>query len=111
MRYLDAGAAAGSAKTPRRQSKGYPSRMDVLLIGGTGYIGSAVFRHLTAAGLNVETADLELRGNRVNARNHKVNFQHLTSSFLSHYSTVILLAGHSNVRQSVEDPYGAFDNN
>jgi nucleoside-diphosphate-sugar epimerase len=85
--------------------------MDVLLIGGTGYIGSAVFRHLTAAGLSVETADLELRGNRVNGRNHKVNFQHLTASFLARYPTIILLAGHSNVRQAVEDPYGAFDNN
>lgn len=85
--------------------------MDVLLIGGTGYIGSALYRHLTDVGMEVETVDLELRGNRVNGHNHRVDFQHLTASFLARYPTIILLAGHSNVQQAVRDPYGAFDNN
>ncbi len=83
----------------------------VLLIGGTGYIGSALFRHLTRAGLTIDTVDQELRGNRINERNIRTDFQHLTTSFLAQYSTIVLLAGHSNVRQSVSDPYGAFDNN
>ena len=85
--------------------------MSVLLIGGTGYIGSAVFRHLSAAGLTVDTVDLELRGNRVNGRNFRADFQHLTASFLANYPTIILLAAHSNVQQALRDPYGAFDNN
>lgn len=85
--------------------------MRVLIIGGTGYIGSAVFRHFESAGLEVDTVDQELRGNRVNGRNYRADFQHLTASFLANYETVVLLAGHSNVRQSVQDPYGAFDNN
>jgi nucleoside-diphosphate-sugar epimerase len=85
--------------------------MTTLLIGGTGYIGSALFRHLTNLGLAVDTVDQELRGNRVNGRNIRTDFQHLTASFLGQYATIVLLAGHSNVRQSVDDPYGAFDNN
>lgn len=85
--------------------------MDVLIIGGTGYIGSALFRHLTAAGLTVDTVDQELRGNKVNGRNIRRDFQHLTASFLANYPTIVLLAAHSNVRQAIDDPYGAFDNN
>ena len=85
--------------------------MSVLIIGGTGYIGSALFRHLTSLGLSVDTVDQELRGNPVNEKNIRTDFQHLTASFLAGYSTVILLAGHSNVQQAVRDPYGAFDNN
>lgn len=85
--------------------------MNILIIGGTGYIGSALYRHLTNAGVSVDTVDQELRGNRVNGRNFQVNFEHLTASFLAAYPTIVLLAGHSNVQQSVRDPYGAFDNN
>jgi nucleoside-diphosphate-sugar epimerase len=85
--------------------------MSVLIIGGVGYVGSALFRGLTASGFEVDTVDQELRGNRVNGRNVRADFQHLTASFLGKYSTIILLAGHSNVGQSVKDPYGAFDNN
>lgn len=85
--------------------------MRVLVIGGTGYIGSAVYRHLTAAGIAVDTVDRELRGNRVNHRNLRCDFQDLTEAFLADYPAVILLAGHSNVAQAVADPYGAFDNN
>jgi len=85
--------------------------MNVLVIGGTGYIGSAIYRHLTAAGITVDTVDQELRGNRINGRNVRCDFQHLTASYLADYPTIVLLAGHSNVRQAVTDPYGAFDNN
>jgi|SRR5215469_3673348 len=85
--------------------------MNVLLIGGTGYVGSALFRHLNKAGLAVDTVDLELRGNLVNGHNLRTDFQHLTAAFLSQYATIVLLAAHSNVQQSVRDPYGAFDNN
>jgi nucleoside-diphosphate-sugar epimerase len=87
------------------------SRERVLLIGGTGYIGSRLYRFLKLAEFEVDTVDLELRGNRVNVDNHKIDFQYLTAAFLSRYSDIILLAGHSNVAQSVNDPYGAFENN
>jgi nucleoside-diphosphate-sugar epimerase len=85
--------------------------MRVLVIGGTGYIGSAVYRHLTATGIAVDTVDRELRGNRVNEHNLRCDFQELTPAFLADYPAIILLAAHSNVAQAVNDPYGAFDNN
>ena len=55
--------------------------MRVLVIGGTGYIGSAVYRHLAATGIAVDTVDRELRGNRVNERNLRCDFQELTPAF------------------------------
>jgi nucleoside-diphosphate-sugar epimerase len=85
--------------------------MTVLIIGGTGYIGSAVYRHLLRAGIDVDTVDQELRGNRCNERNIRRAFQDLSEAFLAEYSTIILLAGHSSVASAVNDPFGAFDNN
>src|SRR5712692_10305811 len=90
-------------KTERRER--------VLLIGGTGYICSRLYRDLKLANFDIDTVDLELRGNKVNPDNYRVDFQYLTTSTLSRYSAVILLAGHSNVAQSMRDPYGAFENN
>ena len=83
----------------------------LLLLGGTGYIGSRLYRHLTAQGIAVDTVDLELRGNRVNPDNVKMDYQYLTAQFLSGYDTIVLLAAHANVAQSLQDPYGAFENN
>lgn len=88
-----------------------PTSRKVLLIGGTGYIGSSLCCCLASGGFSFDTVDLELRGNPVNADNYKIDYQYLTASFLSSYSAVILLAGHSNVVQSLRDPYGAFENN
>ncbi len=85
--------------------------MTVLIIGGTGYIGSALFRHLTRVGIAVDTVDQEARGNWVNSRNLRCDFQDLSTSFLAEYPTIVLLAGHASVARAVSDPYGAFDNN
>ena len=85
--------------------------MKLLLLGGTGYIGSRLYQYFSARGVVVDTVDLELRGNKVNPNNVKMDFQYLTAQFLSRYDVIVLLAGHANVAQSLQDPYGAFENN
>ena len=45
----------------------------VLLIGGCGYIGSRLYRHLKGKGFAVDTLDLEWRGNFVNPDNIKMH--------------------------------------
>ena len=96
--------SAGTIDTPQAGRR-------LLVIGGLGYVGSALYRHFIRAGFSVDTVDLEMRGNRTNPNNYKCDFQHLTASFLSEYPAVVLLAGHSNVAQSLRDPYGALENN
>jgi nucleoside-diphosphate-sugar epimerase len=101
-----AGRASADGSRPDGASAG-----KLLLLGGTGYIGSRLYRYLASRGMAVDTVDLELRGNRVNPDNIKMDYQYLTAQFLSGYGTVVLLAAHANVAQSLQDPYGAFENN
>lgn len=103
----------------------------VLIIGGCGYIGSALFKELSSViecwsipTLNsrilsgeyrpyiVDTVDLEWFGNYTNPNNLVIDFRHLTSEQLQKYDVVILLAGHSSVPMANNsDPQSTFKNN
>lgn len=41
----------------------------------------------------------------------KIDYNHFPAHKLRRYDVIILLAAHSNVKQSVADPFGAIDNN
>jgi nucleoside-diphosphate-sugar epimerase len=92
----------------------------VLILGGTGYIGSALFKHLTNQTIvvsdsdrddllelnydtkvyrplyNVDTVDLEWFGNYVNERNFVADYRTLSPEFLAKYDVVILVAAYSS---------------
>lgn len=70
--------------------------MQVLLIGGCGYIGSALYNHLRH-NFSVTTVDLEWFGNCINPENLKQDYDALPLEFLEKFSAIILLAGHSAV--------------
>ena len=61
--------------------------MKVLIIGGEGYIGSYLNNYLTSQGLDVQTY-----GNR------KLDYNELGREYLSQFSHIVLLAGHSSVQ-------------
>ena len=81
----------------------------ILLIGGCGYIGSQLFNFLDKK-YNVESVDLELFGNP-KIKNSKINFKNLSEDYLSQFSDIILLAGHSSVKMCEENLIGCFKNN
>lgn len=83
--------------------------MKILITGGTGYIGSALYPYLLHAGHQVDTLDTEQRGNKINAANIKCDYRVFAG--YDKYETVIHLAGHSSVGDAVRDPYGAYKNN
>ena len=83
----------------------------ILVLGGCGYIGSALSRHLVGVGHDVQSVDLEQRGNAGNKHNLCVDYQKLSVNFLDDFQVVILLAAHSTVAACEEDPSGAVDNN
>ena len=105
-RELPVGPASGPAR-----DKPHGPAAKLLLLGGTGYIGSRLYQYLASRGVAVDTVDLEFRGNRINPDNIRMDYRDLTAQFLSAYDVVVLLAGHSTVAQSLRDPYGAFENN
>lgn len=78
---------------------------DILVAGSSGYIGSALVEHLRKTGREVDTLDL------VGEPKFRMDYCKIAPSILRQYPTVILLAGHSNVKAAVADPLGAFHNN
>jgi UDP-glucose 4-epimerase len=72
--------------------------MNILILGGTGFIGSKLFVDLTSRGHNVDTLDLEIYGNFVNPNNIKQDYRTFDLSILDNYEAVINLCGNSSVK-------------
>lgn len=85
--------------------------MKVLIIGGCGYVGSALYQHLALQGFNVDTVDLEWFGNYVNHDNFCLDFKHLERAHLQRFGAIIVLAGHSSVPMCKDDRGSSFRNN
>lgn len=83
----------------------------IAILGGCGYLGSALFEYLTQRGFSVDTVDLEWFGNFSNPKNIKKDFSKLSKSFFNKYSCIILLSGHSTVPICEKEPLGALKNN
>lgn len=84
--------------------------MRILLTGGCGYIGSAVYNYLKPKYKIVDTVDLEWFGVYRSEGNIKMNFADLDENFLNHYDVIFHTASHSSV-PLCKDIYGSFDNN
>lgn len=84
--------------------------MNVLIIGGCGYVGSALGRYLHKKH-NITNIDLEWFGNFSSDTTINVDFKNLTTSFLEKFNVVILVAGHSSVKMCNTDLYSSFNNN
>lgn len=84
--------------------------MNILILGGCGYIGSRLYLHLQPTH-KVETVDLEWFGNEINPKNSRIDFRTLTTDQLNKADVVILLAGHSSVPMCKNDMMSSFRNN
>lgn len=84
--------------------------MRILLTGGCGYIGSAVYNYLKPKYRIVDTVDLEWFGVYQNGGNIKMDFVDLDENFLNHYDVIFHTASHSSV-PLCKDVHGSFDNN
>lgn len=83
--------------------------MKILVIGGCGYIGSAIYRHLDELGYQVDSMDLELRGDAGILRNELKNYT--WAHRFDDWDAIIMMAGHSSVKASIATPFAAFENN
>jgi nucleoside-diphosphate-sugar epimerase len=81
----------------------------VLLIGGCGYIGSALYEKLNKK-YQLDTVDLEWFGNFTNTTNIKEDFVNLTEEFLDRYDVIVFTAANSSV-PLCKDVFDTFDNN
>jgi nucleoside-diphosphate-sugar epimerase len=84
---------------------------NVLILGGHGYVGSALSAHLLDAGFDVQSVDLGVRGLPGPAPNWRKPYQELKIAELEEFGSIILLAGHPSVSACASDPVAAFNNN
>jgi UDP-glucose 4-epimerase len=82
--------------------------MKILLLGGAGYIGSALYQFLRSKDHTVDAIDRHWFG-RVGGTYG--DYALLGKEFIQSHDVVILLAGHSSVAMCDNDVYGSFDNN
>src|SRR5262245_50987492 len=83
----------------------------VLLLGGQGYIGSALAVHLQTAGHSVCAVDPGWRGTPVPVPTWPRRYQELSAEELFEFDGIVLLAGHSSVSACDRSPAEAFANN
>ena len=84
--------------------------MNVLIIGGCGYVGSAIGKHL-ADKHEITNIDLEWFGNHSYAHTINMDYNDCTPKFLDKFNVVILTAGHSSVKMCDTDLQSSFNNN
>jgi nucleoside-diphosphate-sugar epimerase len=85
--------------------------VSVLIIGGCGYTGSALYSFLRGSGMEISTVDIEWFGNFSNPDNIRCDMRELTDDFLGRFQAIILLAGHSNVQTCLNNRSSTFFNN
>lgn len=85
--------------------------MSVLVVGGRGYIGSALTEYLKTQGIESQSVDLCWFGDYTDYGNIKTDFNSIPASALESYDTIVLLAGHSSVQMCENDYYSSFNNN
>ena len=85
----------------------------VLVIGGAGYIGSAVGNHLMGLGCRVTRADVGWYGVHGMDRYdfHEGDYRDLDREFVRGFDVVFLAAAHSSVQMCNADVPGAYRNN
>ncbi len=86
--------------------------INVLLVGGCGYIGSYMYDKLKLSGFSVSVIDRGSRGNPGAIPDVlTADYDSLDETFLSCFDAVLWFGGHSSVDQSIKDPKGALSNN
>jgi UDP-glucose 4-epimerase len=83
----------------------------ILLVGGSGYIGSYLQNKLTADGYAFDVCDLGWRGHVLGPVLFACDYAALANETVAGYSHILWFAGHSSVGAAVADPHGALMNN
>ena len=86
----------------------------VLLIGASGYIGSELSKFLLKKNYELTEVDNLRRKSSVSKRSKnffQVDYQSLDEDFLNSHDDCIWLAGHSSVKDSLDEPKNALNNN
>jgi len=85
---------------------------NVMIIGGTGYTGSALYQYLEQHDYPVMSIDLEWFGNPANIPNKVIDMKDLGHTKLLDWADhIVILAGHSSVQMCADNFLSAYNNN
>jgi nucleoside-diphosphate-sugar epimerase len=85
---------------------------NVMIIGGAGYTGCAVYQYLEQRDYPLVSIDLEWFGNPANIPNKIIDLRELGHTKLLEWPDhIVLLAGHSSVQMCTDNYLSAFNNN
>lgn len=82
--------------------------MNILILGGSGYVGSAVYERLRTKH-SVTNVDLNWFDSFVPSS--KIDYNTLSRAYINAFDVVILLAGHSSVKMCEDNLHSAYRNN
>lgn len=90
--------------------------MKILIIGGTGYIGSRLAvelwqRDVIDERYEIDTCDLTWFGNQIYLQNNVEDYSNLSKEYLDKFDVIILLAGYSSVPMCLGNMKDTFENN
>lgn len=83
---------------------------NILIIGGAGYIGSALASYL-APSHTVKVVSRSVPDHKLPCDIILMDYDQLTKEMIAPFDVVVLLAGHSSVSECQNDPVGAHINN
>jgi nucleoside-diphosphate-sugar epimerase len=83
---------------------------NILLVGANGYIGRR-FLERNAEKYNLKSIDNLLKPGKLPDYIENKDYRDLSEKYLNDFDVCLWLAGHSSVPSSIEDPYGAYQNN
>ncbi len=88
------------------------SKLNILLIGSNGYVGSKVFKMLRQKNIKSTGVDNLIRPSD-NTNDDVIidSYNNLDLNFINEFTDCIFLGGHSSVKMSIDDETGAFKNN
>lgn len=85
--------------------------MRILLLGGKGYIGSALNNQLSESGYDTVSYDLCWFGEYTTKNNTRQDFNNIGTDQLEQFDAIVLLSAHSSVKMCTNDYYSSFNNN
>jgi len=86
-------------------------KINILIVGSEGYIGSRLCKYLIEKNISLETIDLENNLRLKNIRHTKDDFKNLKINYLKKFKYILVLASHSSIAMCNNDPIRAIENN
>jgi len=86
-------------------------KINILIVGSEGYIGSRLCKYLIEKNISLETIDLENNLRLKNIRHIKDDFKNLKINYLKKFKYILILAAHSSIAMCNNDSIGAIENN